>query len=59
MAHATLIGHKDVQSAVGAILGPDFLIGSLHWCYRSSHDFGGSVKCPPEKQFNIRYTGDG
>ena len=58
MAHATLIGHKDVQSAARSILGPHFLIGSLHWCYYSSHYFGGSAKCPPGKQFNIRYTGD-
>ena len=47
MAHATLVGHRDVQSAVGAILGPYHLISALHLC---SHDFQGSAKCLPEKQ---------
>ena len=28
MAHATLVGHRDVQSTMGAILG---LISILHW----------------------------
>ena len=30
MAHTTLVGHKDVQSAVGEILGPHHLISILH-----------------------------
>ena len=30
MAHITLIGHRDVQSAVGTILCPYHLIGALH-----------------------------
>ena len=50
MAHATLVGHRDVQSAVGAILGPHHQITTLHWCHCSSHDFGDVAKCPPEKQ---------
>ena len=47
LAHATLVGHRSVQSAVGAVLGPRYLISVLH-C--SSHDFEGSAKCPLEKQ---------
>ena len=31
MAHATLEGHRDVQPAMGAILGPHHLISALHW----------------------------
>ena len=54
MARATLVGHRDVQSAVGAILGPHYLINALHWYHCSSHDFEGSAKSPLEKQtFNI------
>ena len=30
MTHATLVGHRDVQSVVGAILGPHNLISALH-----------------------------
>ena len=60
MAHVTLIGNRDIQSAVGAILGPHHLISGLHWSYYSSH---GIVKLPTRKvdqsTFNIGYTGDG
>ena len=27
----TLVGHRDIQSAVGVILGPHHLISALHW----------------------------
>ena len=50
MAHTILVGHRDVQSAVGAILDPHHLISALHWCHYSSRDFGGPAKCPPGKQ---------
>ena len=50
MTHAILVGHRDVQSAVGAILDPHHLISALHWCHYFSRDFGGSAKCPPGKQ---------
>ena len=30
MAHFTLLGHKDVHSEVGEIIGPHHLIGTLH-----------------------------
>ena len=54
-AHATLLGHSDIQSAVAAILGPYHPIGAPHWCHHSSRDFGGQAKYPPEKKttFNI------
>ena len=52
MAHATLVGHRDIQSAMGAILGSHHLISALHWCYCSSCDFGESAKSPPEKQIS-------
>ena len=45
-----IVGHRDVQSAVRAILSPHHIISVLHWCYFSSHDFGGLAKCPLEKQ---------
>ena len=41
-------GQRDIQSAVGAILGPYHLSGALHWCHCSSCDFGGLAKCAPE-----------
>ena len=50
IAHVTLVGHRCVQLAVEAILGPSHLIRTLHWCHYSNHDFGGSAKCPPAKQ---------
>ena len=60
MTCATLVGHSDVQSAVGAILGPHHLISTLHWCHCSSHIFGGLTKCPLEKQTgNISHSMDG
>ena len=49
MAHATLIGHIDFQSAAGEILFTHCLINALLWCYHSSCDFGGSAECPPVK----------
>ena len=58
MAYATLVGHRDVQSAVGAILGPYHLISTLHWCHYSSCDFGGLAKCLPEKQTSKHLTFD-
>ena len=48
MAHTLLVGYI----AVGAILGPHYTIGTLHWCYRFSYDFGGLAKFPPEKQIS-------
>ena len=48
MAHATLVGHRDVQSAVGTILGLHRLISALHWSHCSNHDFGELAKCPSE-----------
>ena len=30
MIHTTLVSHRDVQSAVGAILGSHHLISALH-----------------------------
>ena len=33
MMHDKLIGHRDVQSAVGAIFNPNHLIKALHCCY--------------------------
>ena len=48
--HATLVGHRATQSAVGAILDLQYLISTLHQCYCSSHDFGVLAKCPPEKE---------
>ena len=50
MAHATLIGHTDIQSAVGIVLGPHHQIGNLLWCHCSNRYFGGLEKCPPGKQ---------
>ena len=47
MAQATLIGHRDVQSAVGAILSPHCLIGAYYPCHDFSYDFGGSAKYSP------------
>ena len=49
MAHVTLVGHRDDQSAVGAILGPYHLINALYWCHCSGHDQR-VRKCPPQKQ---------
>ena len=49
MAHATLIGHIDFQSAAGEILFTHCLINALLWCYHSSCDFGGSAEYPPVK----------
>ena len=50
MAHATLVGHKNVQQAAGKILGPHHLISTPNWCHCSSHDFGGLAKCSPENR---------
>ena len=47
-AHATLIGHRDVQSAIGAILGSHHPPDVHYWSHGSSCDFGWSAKCPPE-----------
>ena len=33
MAHTILISHRDIQSAVGAILDSHHLISTLHWYY--------------------------
>ena len=33
MAYATLIGHRDIQLAVGEILGLHYLIGTLHGAF--------------------------
>ena len=46
MAYATLLGYKDVQSAVETILDPYYLISALHWCHCYSRDSGGLAKCP-------------
>ena len=37
MAYATSLGHR----GSGSILGPQHLIGILHWCHCSSCDIGG------------------
>ena len=49
MVRATSVGDRDIQSVVGAILGPHYLISALHWCHCLSHVIGGSAKCPPGK----------
>ena len=46
MAYSTLVGHRDIQSAVGAILDTHHLISALHWQHCSSQ---GSAKYSPEK----------
>ena len=48
MVHATLVGHRDVQSAVGTILDPYHIISTFHSIVPIV-TFGGSEKCPPEK----------
>ena len=45
MAYSTLIGHRDVHSEVGEVIGSHHLISALH-C--STHEFGGSAKCLKE-----------
>ena len=42
--------HWYATKTVVAILGPHHLIGTLHWCHCSSHDFGRLVKYPSGKQ---------
>ena len=44
------INNRDVQLAVGAILGPHNLFSTLHWCHYSSCYFEGLAKSSPEKQ---------
>ena len=39
MAQATLVGYRDIQSAVGATLSPHHLISAVHWYHSSSHVF--------------------
>ena len=41
MAHAMLVVHRNIQSAVIVILGPYHLISALQWCHCSSRDFVG------------------
>ena len=41
LAYVTLVGHRDVQSAVVAIMGPYHLNSTLHWCHCSSCNFEG------------------
>ena len=48
-ACGTLIGHRDLQSAVGIVLGPHCQIGNLHWCHCSSCYYGGLEKMPSRK----------
>ena len=57
----TITGHRDVQSAVRAILGSHCLIGALHWYHCSSHYFGRVITSRKADQLtsNIGYTGDG
>ena len=52
MVHATLVGHREAQLALGAILVCHHLINALHWCHCSSHVLQGLVKWPLEKQTN-------
>ena len=52
MAHATFLGHRDIQLTVEAILGPHHLISILHWYHCSNHGFGGLAKCPLERQIS-------
>ena len=33
MAQATWVGHRDIQSALGAMLGPYYPISTLNWCH--------------------------
>ena len=63
LAHATLVGHRDVQSAVEAILGFHHLITTLHWCAIVPLMILEAWQNAPQKSrpFNINtwYTGDG
>ena len=50
MAYATLVGHRDVQLAAGAILGTHHLISALHWCHHSNQDFRRLAKYVPTRK---------
>ena len=43
------VPHWKATEAIRAILGPHHPVGALNWCHRSSHDLGGSAKCPSGK----------
>ena len=45
MAYTKLIGHRDIQLAMGTILDPYQPNNALHWHYFLSHNFTGSAKC--------------
>ena len=52
MVHATLVGYRDVQSAVGAIL-----FNALHWYHCSCDVFEGSSNMPSRKDQTSDKTG--
>ena len=54
MACVTLVGKRDIQSAVRKILGPHHIISALHWCHNYNYYVSSASCCMTATDIVVR-----